>query len=45
MLRPHGSPQNHLLRNATVIVMFHMHFDRFLYAFELKVFGVTLRIW
>ena len=45
MLRPHGGPQNNLLRNATIIVMFHIHLYRFLYPFELKVFGVTLRIW
>ena len=45
MLKPHGGPQNHLLRNATIIVMFYMHLNRFLYLFELKVFGVTLRIW
>ena len=45
MLRPNGGPQNHLLRNATIIVMFRMYFNRFLYPFELKVFGVTLRIW
>ena len=45
MLSPHGGPQNHLLRNATRIVMFRVYLNRFLYPFELKVFGVTLRIW
>ena len=45
MLRPHGGPQNHLLRNATIIVMFRMYLNRFLYPFELIVFGVTLRFW
>ena len=45
MLRPHGGPQNHLLLNATIIVMFRMYLNRFLYPFELNVFGVTLRIW
>ena len=45
MLRPHGGPQNHLLRNATIIFMFRMYLNRFLYPFELIVFGVTLRFW
>ena len=45
MLRPHGGPQNHLLRNATIIFMFRMYLNRFLYPFELVVFGVTLRFW
>ena len=45
MLRPHGGPQNHLLRNATINVMFRMYLNRFLYPFELIVFGVTLRFW
>ena len=44
-LRPHGGPQNHLFQNATIIVMFRMYHNRFLYPFELKVFGVTLRFW
>ena len=45
MLRPHGGPQNHLLRNATIIAMFRMYLNRFLYPFGLIVFGVTLRFW
>ena len=45
MLRPHGGPQNHLLRNATIMAMFRMYLNRFLYPFELIVFGVTLRFW
>ena len=45
MLRPHGGPQNHLLRNATIIVMFRIYLNRFLFPFMLIVFGVTLRIW
>ena len=43
MLRPHGGPQNHLLRNATIIVMFRMCLNRFFYRFESIAFGVTLR--
>ena len=31
MLRPHGGPQNHLLWNATIIAMFRMYLNRFLY--------------
>ena len=42
MLRPRGGPQTHLLRNATIIVMFRMYLNRFLYPFDLKVFGLTL---
>ena len=45
MLRPHGGPQNHLLWNATLIAMFRLYLNRFLYPFELIVFGVTLRFW
>ena len=47
MLRPHGGPQNHVLWNATIINtgMFRMYLNRFLYPFDLIVFGVTLRIW
>ena len=45
MLRPHGSPQSHLLRNATMIVMFSISLNRLLDPFELIVFGVTLRFW
>ena len=45
MLRPHGGPQDHLLRNAIIIVGYGMYLNRFLYLLVKKVFGETLSFW
>ena len=45
MFGPRGGLPDHLLRNATIIAMFCMYLNRFLYPFEFIVLGVTLRFW